>query len=283
MLVTTSQSAWSEAADNAAQPAETEGATDNTGAADAGADSTSDAAQDAAEEITEEQALAQLTEYASSSSLKLYVNEQTGTFAVECLGNGEIIWSNPYNADTDPYTKNSQLRAQVKSAMVINSVKVSDTDAPTNLIRSALDGSTTVEKIDNGFKATVTFYDQGITIPYTVTLTDDHYDVSVLVDEIYEAEMDPTAEVGDATRSVVDLGLFPNMNAGYIDEEGYFVIPDGSGAVINFNNGKGSAVKYSQKMYGRDYAISQERAPKRRSRRICRYSASSRRTARCLR
>lgn len=258
MLVTTSQSAWSEAADNteAAQPAAADGTAENTG----GTDGAAEAAPEAT--ITEEQALAELTEYASTSSLKLYVNEQTGTFAVECLENGEIIWSNPYNADTDPYTKNSQLRAQVKSAMVINSVKVTDSDAPTNFIRSALDGSTTVEKIANGFKATVTFFDQGITVPYSVTLTDDHYDVSVLVDEIYETEMDPTAEVGDATRSIVDLGLFPNMNAGYIEEDGYFVIPDGSGAVINFNNGKGSAVKYSQKMYGRDYAISQERAPK---------------------
>lgn len=258
MLVTTSQSAWSEAADNteATQPAEADGAAENTGEADGAADTAP------AETITEEQALAELTEYASSSSLKLYVNEQTGTFAVECLDNGEIIWSNPYNADFDPYTKNSQLRAQVKSAMLINSVKVTDTDAPISLIRSALDGSTTVEKINNGFKATVTFFDQGITVPYTVTLNDDHYDVSILVDEIYEVEMEEPAEVGEATRSVVDLGLFPNMNAGYVDEEGYFVIPDGSGAVINFNNGKGSTVKYSQKMYGRDYAISQERAPK---------------------
>ncbi|MDE7362069.1 MAG: hypothetical protein K2N38_09070 [Oscillospiraceae bacterium] len=255
MLITTSQSAWSEAADNteATQPAEADGAAENTGGVE-------EAAPEAT--ITEEQALAELTEYASTSSLKLYVNEQTGTFAIECLDNGEIIWSNPYNADVDPHTKNSQLRAQVKSSMVISSVKVTDTDAPITLIRSALDGSTTVEKINNGFKATVTFFDQGITVPYTVTLTDDHYDVSVLVDEIYEVEMEAPAEVGEATRSIVDLGLFPNMNAGYVDEEGYFVIPDGSGAVINFNNGKGSAVKYSQKMYGRDYAISQERAPK---------------------
>lgn len=258
MLVTTSQSAWSEAADNAGavQPAETEGAADNVGDTDA-----ADAAP-GVEQITEEQALAELTECASTSDLKLYVNEQTGTFAVECLANGKIIWSNPYNADFDPYTRNSQLRAQVKSAMVMNTVKVTDTDAPITLVRSALDGFTTVEMLGNGFKATVELPDQGITVPYYVTLTDDHYDVSVALDELYELEMESSEEVGEATRSVVDLGLFPNMNAGYVDEEGYFVIPDGSGAVINFNNGKGSAVKYSQKMYGRDYAISQERAPK---------------------
>ncbi len=264
MLVTTSQSALSQAAENteATQPAD--GGAENPGDGADGADTSGDAAPETPEDtaLTEEQALAAMSECASSSTLKLYVDDATGTFAVECLENGEIIWSNPYNSDNDPLTKSQQLKAQLKSAMVISTVKVTDTDAPITLVRSALDGTTTVERINNGFKATVSFPEQGITVPYTVTLTDDHYDVSVLVNEITEVELDAPAEIDEATRSVVDLSLFPNMNAGYADEEGYFVIPDGSGAVINFNNGKGSSMKYSQKIYGREYAYSQDRAPK---------------------
>jgi len=272
MLVTTSQSALSQAAENteATQSANGEAAgADNLGdsAPNAnGAENAGDSAEPEAppekDAITEEQALAAMSECASSSTLKLYVNEETGTFAVECLENGEIIWSNPYNADDDPLTRSEQLKAQLKSAMLISSVKVTDTDAPITLVRSALDGTTAVERIENGFKATVTFPEQGFSVPYTVTLTDDHYDVSVLVKEITEIEIDSPADINEATRSVVDLSLFPNMNAGYADEEGYFVIPDGSGAVINFNNGKGSAMKYSQKIYGREYAYAQDRAPK---------------------
>lgn len=266
MLVTTSQSALSQAAENTevTQPAEgeantadgTEGGTGNSG------DPVPEEAPVEKEPITEAQALAAMSECASSSTLKLYVDDSTGTFAVECLENGEIIWSNPYNADDDPMTRSQQLKAQLKSALLINSVKVSDTDSPNTLVRSALDGTTTVERINNGFKATVSFPEQGISVPYTVTLTDDHYDVSVLVNEIREVEIDSPAEIDEATRSVVDLSLFPNMNAGYADEEGYFVIPDGSGAVINFNNGKGSSMKYSQRIYGREYAYAQDRAPK---------------------
>lgn len=261
MLVTTSQSAWSEAADNTevTQPAEADGAADNAGEAD-GAEQ--EAAPPAQGQITEAEALAEMSECASSSSLKLYVNEETGTFAVECLTNGEIIWSNPYNGDYDPNTKSDQLKAQLRSAMTLNTVKVTDTDAPNTFVRSAYDGETTVERVNNGFKATINLPEQGITIPYYVTLTDDHYDVSVALDELYEVEIQAPSEVTEATRSIVDLSLFPNMDAGYIDEEGYFVIPDGSGAVINFNNGKGSSMKYSQRIYGRDYSLSQERAPK---------------------
>ncbi len=260
MLVTTSQSAWSEAADNTetAQPAEADGSSDNAGDTDgAGQDVSPEQPQ-----ITEEEALAAMTECASSSTLKMYVNEMTGSFAVECLDNGEIIWSNPYNADSDPNTRSAQLKAQLKSAMTINAVKVTDSDAPVLFVRSAYDGTTTVEKTNNGFKATVEFPEQGITVPYYVTLTDDHYDVSVALDEVYELEMEAPGDSNESTRSIVDLSLFPGMNAAYVDEDGYFVIPDGSGAVINFNNGKTSSNKYSQKMYGRDYSLSQERAPK---------------------
>ncbi len=265
MLVTTSQSALSQAAEKTevTQPADGGAENPGDGASDGNAGGDTEPGTPAENTgITEEQALAAMSECASSSTLKLYVNDETGTFAVECLENGEIIWSNPYNSDSDPLTKSQQLKAQLKSAMMISSVKVTDTDSPSTLIRSALDGATTVERINNGFKATVTFPEQGITVPYTVTLTDDHYDVSVLVNEISEVEMDSPANVNEATRSVVDLSLFPNMNAGYADEEGYFVIPDGSGAVINFNNGKGSSMKYSQRIYGREYAYAQDRAPK---------------------
>ena len=260
MLATTSQSAWSEAADNTGvtQPAEAGASSDNAGDADgAGQDVSTEQPQ-----ITEAEALAAMTECASSSSLKMYVNEMTGSFAVECLDNGEIIWSNPYNADSDPNTRSAQLKAQLKSAMTINTVRVTDSDAPITFVRSAYDGTTTVEKTNNGFKATVTFPEQGITVPYYVTLTDDHYDVSVALDEVYELEMEAPGEVTESTRSIVDLSLFPAMNAAYLDEDGYFVIPDGSGAVINFNNGKTASNKYSQKIYGRDYSLSQERAPK---------------------
>ncbi|MCM1165422.1 MAG: DUF5696 domain-containing protein [Lachnospiraceae bacterium] len=257
MLATTSQSAWSEAADNteAVQPVE-------DGAADNAADGAEQEAASEQPQITEAQALAEMTECASSSTLKMYVNEMTGVFAVECLANGEVIWSNPYSVDNDPNTRSAQLKAQMKSSMTINSAKVTDSDAPITFVRSAYDGSTTVERTANGFKSTVTFPEQGITVPVYVTLTDDHYDVSVALDEVYELEMESPDEAGESTRSIVDLSLFPGMNAAYTDEEGYFVIPDGSGAVINFNNGKTSSNMYSQKIYGRDYALSQERAPK---------------------
>lgn len=259
LMITASQSAWSEAADNtteAAQPdnAGNEGETPSEGEGEP--------TPPAAEAITEEQALSEMKEYAKTSSLSLLVNEETGVFAVKNLSDGSIVWSNPYNAENDPLSRSEDKRKELQSAMLIGSVKVSDVNTPSTPLRSAQHGITTLEKLDNGFKATVEFPDQGITVPYYVTLVDDYYQVSVAVDEIHEVEFENPEASDEGTRSVVTLGLFANMASASYEEDGYFVIPDGSGAVINFNNGKGSASEYIQRIYGRDYSLTQDMAPK---------------------
>lgn len=269
VLLTTGQSALSETADTAPDTSAAASADSdtNTGAADDNDENQGDTKPAATAHVTEEEALASMKKYAATSSLELYVNEETGEFAVKNLADGHYIWSNPYDAEADEISKSDVKIAELKSSMLVNSVKVTDTDTPSSALRSARykskgEGDTTIEKTDNGFKAVVTFEDQGITIPYYVSLTDDHFDISVAVDEIHEVEIDSPENIEDATRSVVDIGLFPNLGAAYLDETGCFVIPDGSGAIINFNNGKQASSEYSQKIYGKDLSISQDMAPK---------------------
>ncbi len=212
--------------------------------------------------ITEDQALAECVLYADNGQNSLWVNETTGVFAVKNNSTGYCWWSNPYNADADGGAKGSNL-AGLKSALVIDAVKVTSTEVPETGLKSFADsvqeGTFKIEKIDNGFKASCEFTDEGITVPYTVTLVDDHFEVSVLVNEIVETEMQ--GATAESIRSVVVLNLFKDLGAGTPTENGYIITPDGSGAVINFNNGKGKTTSYSQKLYGRDVAVSQDLAP----------------------
>lgn len=259
MALTASQSvAWSETAETA-PPAD---ASEAENASDGGEEASPDEAP--AADITEEEALAEMQECARTSSLVLYVNKETGVFAVENLANGYYWWSNPYNSDNDPVVgTNKTKKNELKSSLVINSVMVSDTDAANTLLRSAANGTTTIDtSYENGFKASVNFSREGITVPYTVTLKDDYFEISIIADEIYEVEIDEPDKIMDSSRSIVDIGLFQDLGAGGMDEEGYIVTPDGSGAVINFNNGRTGASDYSQQLYGRDLAISQDMAPK---------------------
>ena len=266
VLLTTSQSALSETPDTSVSAdgaASDTGSAEGNGAEDGGQENSSPANA----HVTEEEALASMKKYAETSSLELYVDEETAIFAVKNLANGHYTWSNPYDYAADEIVKADVKRAELKSALLVNSVKVTDADAPSTTLRSAKhgtqgEGRTVIEKTSNGFNATVTFEFQGITIPYSVSLTDDHFDITVDVANIHEVEMDSPQDIEDATRSVVDIGLFANLGAAYLNESGYFVIPDGSGAVINFNNGKQSMSEYSQKMYGKDLSVSQDMAPK---------------------
>lgn len=48
------------------------------------------------------------------------------------------------------------------------------------------------------------------------------------------------------------IQLLPFMGAANSTEEGYLVVPDGSGAIIHFNNGKSSSPQYNQNIYDMD-------------------------------
>ena len=272
MVLSASQSvAWSE---NTSMTAEADGAET------AEAAETSEASEEAEEEaepekelIKEEDVLASCVLAASNENFELLVNTQTGIFAFRTKDGEHIWWSNPYNADDDPVANNSK-KEDLKSSLVINAVKVKDTESPSTTVRSYKDSVTaiveteddirpglTVTMVENGFRAEYTFPNEGITIPYYITLKGDYIEASIAVDEIYEVEVNEEV-VSESSRSIVDVNLLQDLGAAYSDETGYIITPDGSGAVINFNNGKSKTNEYTQRIYGRDLAKSQDMAPK---------------------
>ncbi len=66
--------------------------------------------------------------------------------------------------------------------------------------------------------------------------------VSVPFDEINSRRVFP----------ITQLNLLPFFGAGGISDEGYLFVPDGSGAVINFNNGRQGQLPYNINVYGWD-------------------------------
>lgn len=57
---------------------------------------------------------------------------------------------------------------------------------------------------------------------------------------------------------IVELTMLPYMGAANSEEKGYVLVPDGSGGIINFNNGKTGQQTYLSDMYGWDYGISRK-------------------------
>ncbi|MBE6889503.1 MAG: hypothetical protein E7485_05775 [Ruminococcaceae bacterium] len=262
MVLSASQSvAWSETIESSVE-AETDSSSETTESADGAATEEDAQGTQQVAPVTEEQALAECQLYAESSTHALYVNESTGVFAVKDKNTGYCWWSNPYNADSDPVARGTNL-AGLKSALCIEGRKVLDTEHSKTDLKSYAEsvekGGFKIEKIENGFKGTLEFATAGLTIPYCVTLVDDYFEISVPVNEIVEREL--LGDTAETIRSIIIMSLFKDLGAGSSEEEGYIITPDGSGAVINFNNGKTNASEYTQRIYGRDVAISSDLAP----------------------
>ena len=54
---------------------------------------------------------------------------------------------------------------------------------------------------------------------------------------------------------ILQLTVLPFMGAGGINDQGYMLVPDSSGAIIHFNNKKQSQIPYSIRVYGWDEAM----------------------------
>lgn len=268
-LVLSSSVVWSENADSApdeAAPAETgaaEGA-ENTEGAEGGEATPSE--EDEEKPVTEEEALAAMTEMAKTDALTLYVNEETCIFAVKNNKSGYIWWSTPYDYESDPIAGNVQKNLMASTVTFIpldvetNTLLNTTTLSKEASVNKNKDSFRTffVEPIENGVKFTYNFTGQNLSIPVSIVLDGSNIKVRVITDEINE-RLEDAADL--KAYKLVTMDLVRAFGAGRADEDGYIFVPDGSGAVINFNNGKTSTAVYKSKVYGEDMAISKITMP----------------------
>lgn len=95
---------------------------------------------------------------------------------------------------------------------------------------------------ENGILIRMAFPDSKITIPMKFTLTEHGFSVSI----------NPADIVEDGSKRIKSISLLPYFGAGSSTDTGYLLIPDGSGVLAYFNNGKGAAAMYEEPIYGGD-------------------------------
>ncbi len=121
-------------------------------------------------------------------------------------------------------------------------------------------GDFTWELIDSGVAIRYYFPKQGFVIPVEYVLEEDCLAASILSDRIEEAVWEDPDTDPEKKQTIMSISLLPFMGAGAADDEGYLILPDGSGALVHFNNGRSSAAIYQQDVYGRDDTLSVRRA-----------------------
>ena len=80
-----------------------------------------------------------------------------------------------------------------------------------------------------------------------------HLDGDELIVEVPFADMD-----FDMERPITELTVLPYFGAAFTDQTGFMFVPEGSGAIINFNNGKTNLTNYYAQLYGWDYGMKRD-------------------------
>ena len=189
---------------------------------------------------------------AENDSFRMLVDDRTAIFGIENKATGYIWWSSPLEASQDKLTTGLLADELRSSNMLRYGVPLSRSG--NNMLRSGSenDCTFTVSDIPNGIRVMYSYTGAGFKFPVEYVLEDDHLRASVKVSEIEES-----SSANIATEMTV-LGSF---GAASDKEEGYFVIPDGSGVLVRFNNQRTLQNNiYQQRVYGADVtAVPQNR------------------------
>lgn len=182
---------------------------------------------------------------AESANLKLYTDTKTAYIAVFDKRNGNITYSNPQNADEDTVA-NAANRNFLKSQFMVYYFNEEAISGSMNTFADSVSkGQYSIEAIGNGIRYIYNVGNESeinFKIPLEYRLNDDNLEVSIPISGIEEHN----------NGYIYRIQMLRYMGATSYDDEGYMVVPNGSGSLINFNNGKNGLGNYSQYVYDID-------------------------------
>lgn len=182
-----------------------------------------------------------------NENFKLSLNEENGLLCLYDKRNNKSWYSNPLDWEKDE-TASGITRTNLRSQIIVEYIEGNSRDKANNLVSSINRGGAKFNSNNNCIRAEYTFVNEGFYIPVEYHLTDNGFKAKILTGQIKES--------GEC--KIYKILLLPFFGAGGINESGYMFIPDGSGAVIEFNNGKQEYTQYEKAVYGNDLTIQNE-------------------------
>lgn len=188
---------------------------------------------------------------AENDKMTLEANYTTGEIRIKEKVTGKMWYSNPHDrADDKLVTMRPLINSQfyVKFFNVEKRVEVDWN----NYTYSIKKGGMSYELVENGIKFVFGFPTANVYIPVQYTLCDDGFQAEIITSEI--------KGVGSNPYVVESITLLPYFGAAGLGENGYMFVPDGSGALIKYNNNKQHSANYTSLVYGRNITLEQEMA-----------------------
>lgn len=222
--------------------------------------------------LSDEEAAALCEQAADNDSFTLSFDEENERICLYIKNSGKYWWTSPINVAADQTIvdeekgstmKNAQ-RKQIASSCAIKvgdlrQEKRTESVAPVYSNKARVSFS----KEPNGVAVKYRYSSEGVTLTVHYELCEDNLYVYCDTSEIEE---DNISTVDGKILTKLQLCPYfaatPAVDTEGVPTEGYMIIPDGSGAVIKYNNGKGNYPDYNQQVYGRDYTAVPLTAPR---------------------
>lgn len=189
-------------------------------------------------------------EMASNDRFVLAIDEVSTYISLTDKTTGQTWYSNPPIAvSTDPYVEGiakTDIRSILHLSYTNSSLKVKETNSYSG---SVMKESYEIKKVDDGVRVDYNFEEVKVIIPVQYTLTEDGMKAEILYSEMKE----------ESTNVINTIDFLTYFGAAGEKDEGYMIVPDGSGAIIEFNNDKNvDSMMYKKPIYGADQAITTE-------------------------
>ncbi|MDE7328117.1 MAG: hypothetical protein K2N63_17860 [Lachnospiraceae bacterium] len=191
-----------------------------------------------------------------NNRVAFYVNE-SGNIGVKDKANGEWYLSVPTEEarDADPLAKAVNKMNLGSDYQVVFVDQNGATSAKNTLAGVVNKENVRITESEGSLKVWYYFEDMEVGFSIQYALTEDGFTVSLpFADFIERIDEGRTAQDRGTVSywGIRSVSVLPYFGAAGLSDEGYILIPDGSGALINFNNQKAAYGAYSQDVYGRD-------------------------------
>ncbi|MCD8006861.1 MAG: DUF5696 domain-containing protein [Oscillospiraceae bacterium] len=218
--------------------------------------------------VTDDEEIARSEVVAENDEAIMYLDREYERIGIYVKESGKVWWSNCVNALLDDATTKSSLQQNRLSNIAVKYGNATDLIISAYLYsyrQSTSDEDTTFELIDNGVKVTYNFSSAKATVPVYYVLNETYLECYINTSEINEragyVDGEDAQESDSDVLILTELAMNPYFGAADTEATGYMLIPDGSGARINLNNGKSNYSNYSSYIYGRDTTGIKENQP----------------------
>ena len=190
-----------------------------------------------------------LVKIAENEKFELHLNYANGEFAVYDKTTQQTWYSNPQDWESDSVAANKTNLQSQFHVQFMNVEKEGVIVSYNNYQHSVKMGHMEIDdkSVPNGVKITYGFPTANVYIPVQYFLTEDGFQAEVITGEI--------KGIGSNPYAVLSIDLLPYFGAANTEKNGYLFVPDGSGALINYNNGKHYNQPYSEMVYGRNPTV----------------------------